>query len=195
MSTDSRGFTLEAVEWDPWVETFNIAEASPEQLAVLDESSPNGRTSTYYTLLIHDLEALRERSRLFKAVMYGPGGLPRAERELATVATSRINGCPYCASVHSRLFVQLRKSEEPIKSILEQGVDVPLEGRDRAIVEYAAKLTRAPEQLTGADLAPLREAGLSNAEIQDVTHAVAMFAWANRLLQTLGEVVYPEQND
>jgi AhpD family alkylhydroperoxidase len=113
MSTDSRGFTLEAVEWDPWVETFNIAEASPEQLAVLDESSPNGRTSTYYTLLIHDLEALRERSRLFKAVMYGPGGLPRAERELATVATSRINGCPYCASVHSRLFVQLRKSEGP----------------------------------------------------------------------------------
>ena len=42
-----------------------------------------------------------------------------------------------------------------------------------------------------ADLAPLRRAGLSDLEILDVTHATAMFAWANRLMQTLGESVPP----
>jgi alkylhydroperoxidase family enzyme len=40
-----------------------------------------------------------------------------------------------------------------------------------------------------ADLAPLRAAGLGDQELLDLTH-VAMFAWANRLLETLGEVVY-----
>jgi alkylhydroperoxidase family enzyme len=34
---------------------------------------------------------------------------------------------------------------------------------------------------------PLREIGLSDLEILDLTHAIAMFAWANRLMQPLGE--------
>jgi uncharacterized peroxidase-related enzyme len=49
------------------------------------------------------------------------------------------------------------------------------------------KLTRAPQSLGPADLAPLRQVGLTDGEILDLTHVVAMFAWANRLLQTLGE--------
>jgi uncharacterized peroxidase-related enzyme len=57
-------------------------------------------------------------------------------------------------------------------------------------VDYAEKLTRAPEQASAADLVPLREVGLSDLEILDLTHVIAMFAWANRLLETLGEVIY-----
>jgi len=36
----------------------------------------------------------------------------------------------------------------------------------------------------------LQAAGLTDLEILDLTHVVAMFAWANGLLQTLGEVIY-----
>jgi uncharacterized peroxidase-related enzyme len=43
--------------------------------------------------------------------------------------------------------------------------------------------------MSAADLEPLREIGLSDLEILDLTNAVAMFAWANRLMQTLGEPV------
>jgi CMD domain protein len=188
-SSERPGFTLDAVEWLSWVETVDLADATAEQVAVLEESSPNAKSSPYYLLLVHDVDALRERSRLFKAVMYGHGGLPRADRELASVAGSRVNGCVYCASVHSRLFVQLRKSEEPMRRILDEGVETPLTGRDKAIVDYAAQLTREPNALAPEALEPLRAAGLSDLEILDVTHVVAMFAWANRLLQTLGEVV------
>jgi alkylhydroperoxidase family enzyme len=39
----------------------------------------------------------------------------------------------------------------------------------------------------------LRAAGLGDQEILDATHVIAMFAWANRLLETLGEVVYQPQ--
>ena len=62
-----------------------------------------------------------------------------------------------------------------------------LEPRRKAIVEYAAKLTRDPAAIMPADAAPLRAQGLGDLEILDLTHAVAMFAWANRLMQTLGE--------
>ena len=59
------------------------------------------------------------------------------------------------------------------------------------MVDYAVKLTNDPARMTATDLAPLRAAGLSDMEILDVTHATAIFAWANRLMQTLGEGVPP----
>ena len=189
MTTSKIGFTLDELGWDAWLETVEIEKATPEQVTVLEESNSRAKTSPYYLLLVHDIEALRQRSRLFNAVMYGPKGLPRSDRELSTVAVSRINGCPYCASVHSQRYAQLTKQPELIQSILDQGVETDLPPRERAIVDYAAKLTLAPTKMTADDLVPLREIGLSDLEILDLTHAVAMFANANRLMQTLGEPV------
>ncbi|HUA57000.1 MAG TPA: peroxidase-related enzyme [Candidatus Sulfotelmatobacter sp.] len=184
-------FTADALDWDAWIETVTLDDATPEQIAVLEKSLPTAKTSPYYLLLVHDVEALSQRSSLFNAVMYGPRGLPRAERELATVAVSLINGCPYCVSVHARRFVELTKEREVMGRLLEEGPGTELDARRRAIVDFSATLTRAPERLTAADLAPLRAVGLSDLEILDLVHAAAMFAWANRLMQTLGEPVAP----
>lgn len=189
MSTRQTSFTIDPVDWVAWLETVDLAAATPEQIAVLEESTPTAKTSPYYLLLVHDVDALRERSRLFNAVMYGPRGLARADRELASVAVSRVNGCVYCAAVHAQRYAQLTKQPEVIQRILDEGVTTELEPRARAIVDYSVKLTETPNQTTAADLAPLRAAGLTDLEILDLTHVVAMFAWANRLLQTLGEPV------
>lgn len=188
MSDTKPGWTVEQLEWLPWLATVPRETATPEQLAVIEESSPSGNASPYYELLAHEPGVLRERSRLFKAVMYGGrDGLSRAERELATVAVSRINGCVYCASVHGRLFGQLSQQPEVIQRIFDDGIDAELGQRYRALVDYAAVLTRDAAGATAADIEPLRQAGLSDLEILDATHAIAMFAWANRLMQTLGE--------
>jgi uncharacterized peroxidase-related enzyme len=189
MTTTKIGFTLNELGWDAWLETVDIEKATPEQIAVLEESNSRAKTSPYYLLLVHDIDALRQRSLLFNAVMYSPKGLPRSDRELSTVAVSRINGCPYCASVHSQRYAQLTKQPELVQRLLDEGVEAELPPRERAIVDYAAKLTLAPTKMTADDLVPLREIGLSDLEILDLTHAVAMFANANRLMQTLGEPV------
>ncbi|MFM7581466.1 MAG: CMD domain protein, partial [Caldilinea sp.] len=112
-------FTLEELAWVAWLDTVDPATATPRQLEVLEASHSRAHTSPYYLLLVHNAELLYQRSLLFNAVMYGREGLPRAERELATVAVSRINGCPYCASVHARLFVQLTKQPDVIHRLYE----------------------------------------------------------------------------
>jgi uncharacterized peroxidase-related enzyme len=188
MST--KRFTLEAVEWAPWLPPVTLETATPAQRVALD-GSPQAN-SAYFRTLANDVDSLAERSPLFHAVMYVPRGLKRAERELATVVTSIINGCVYCSSVHARRFVELTKQPEIIRALYAQGVDTPLEPRLRAIVDYAAKLTREPAAMTVADLAPLRAVGMDDLEIHDLTNAVAMFANANRLMQTLGEPIVPE---
>jgi uncharacterized peroxidase-related enzyme len=182
-------FTLEAVEWDAWLAPVKAETATPAQRAALD-ASPQA-SSPYFRMLAHDVDSLSQRSPLFHSVMYVPRGLKRAERELATVVVSIINGCVYCSSVHARRFVELTKQPEVIRALYDQGLDTPLPPRLRAIVDYAAKLTRAPAAMTVADLKPLREVGMDDLEILDLTHAAAMFANANRLMQTLGEPIVP----
>lgn len=187
-------FTASPVEWHAWLDPLALAAATPEQIAVLEESTPTAKTSPYYLLLVQDVAVLRERSRLYNAIMYGPRGLPRADRELAAVAVSRVNGCVYCASVHVQRYIQLTKRPDVMQRLLDEGVETELPLRERAIVDFAVKLTRTPNALTAADLAPLRQIGLNDQEILDLTHVIAMFAWANRLMQTLGEPVAISSN-
>lgn len=188
MSTRAR-FTLTPVIWKPRLETVDDIDATDDQRALVNELA--GSTATgrgYWATLAHDEPALRARQKLFReSLQGGEGGSPRSDRELAAVAASRVNGCAYCASVHARAHAQLTRSPDLIQSLLDEGIDTELPEHERAIVDFAAKLTRDPAGMSVDDLAPLRAVGLSDTEILDITYATAMFAWANRLMQTLGD--------
>ena len=191
MKKPMRDFTHGELQWQPWITPVDLDAATQEQLTALKVTPSNRAVGAYSLVLAHDPEALSERSPLYNGIMFGAKGLPRADRELGAVAASRINGCAYCASVHALRFNQLSKQPEVMQRIQDDGVDAALEPRLKAIVDYSAKLTRDPAAITGADAAPLRAQGLSDMDILDLTHAVAMFAWANRLMQTLGEPAAP----
>ena len=182
-----RNFTTDVLDWAAWITPVDLATATADQLAVLDESGPHAKTSQYYHLLLHDAAALRERSALFNAIMYGPGGLPRADRELGAAVESIVNGCVYCTSVHARFYIQLAKRPDVIDRLFADGIAAELEPRQHAIADFSAKLAQTPPQAGPAEIAALRSAGLSNSDIADLADAVAMFAWANRLMLTLGE--------
>ena len=62
----------------------------------------------------------------------------------------------------------------------------PLPPRERALTDYAVKLTRTPAALTEADLTPLRAAGLSDRDIHDACVVAAYYAFVNRIASGLG---------
>lgn len=181
------GFTAEGLDWEAWAPVLDLSQATEEQLAILDASHASARTSPYYLLLVQEPVVLRERSKLFNTIMYGPRGASRAEREFASVIESRINGCPYCASVHAQRWAQLKGDPALMGRILQEGVSVEMPPRLRAIADFTARLSATPPAAGVKDVAQLRAQGMNDAEILDVAAAVAMFAWANRLMQTLGE--------
>jgi uncharacterized peroxidase-related enzyme len=178
---------MEEVGWRPRLAPVDAETATPAQRAALDACPPAQRRSAYFLTLAHDPASLGERGALFTTVMYAPRGLPRADRELATAVVSMANGCVYCTSVHARRFAELTKEPAAMQHLLDEGPEAETEPRRRAIAAYAEKLTREPGAVSAADLAPLRAAGLDDLEILDLTHAVAMFANANRLMQSLSE--------
>jgi uncharacterized peroxidase-related enzyme len=180
-------FTMEEVGWRPRLAPVDAETATPAQRAALDACPPAQRRSAYFLTLAHDPASLGERGALFTTVMYAPRGLPRADRELATAVVSMVNGCVYCTSVHARRFAELTKEPAAMQRLLDGGPTAETDPRRRAIAAFSEKLTRSPGAVSAADLAPLRAAGLDDLQILDLTHAVAMFANANRLMQSLGD--------
>jgi len=62
----------------------------------------------------------------------------------------------------------------------------PLSIRERALLDYAAKLTRTPWAMIEEDLTPMRTAGLSDQEILDTNLVTAYYAYVNRIASGLG---------
>ncbi|CAM3447438.1 CMD domain-containing protein [Paracidovorax anthurii] len=185
------GYTSETLGWKAWLPVLDLGQATPEQLAVLEESHPKAKTSDYYLTLIHQPRILQQRSVAFNAIMYAPGGLSRAERELASAVVSRVNGCVYCASVHAQRFEQLTKRNDVIHQVFTEPRGAGTNARERAIVQVAIDLTREPAAFGAARLQAVLAAGLTRLEVLDLVHAIAIFAWANRLMLNLGEAVHP----
>jgi alkylhydroperoxidase domain protein len=144
--------------------------------------------SPYFRLLVRDPEVLEARTRTDKDIFYNPqAGLPRAERELAAAATSRLNGCIYCASVHARFSATYSKREADLQRLLDDGINADLGERWNAIVAASVALSTTPITFGSQHVERLRRAELDDLAIADVIHAAAFFNWANRLMLSLGE--------
>ncbi|MCG8710232.1 alkylhydroperoxidase domain protein [Brenneria sp. 4F2] len=188
-----QAFTQEELDWEPWIDAKALSEFNAEQQLVLKRFGH--AESDYFRLLGRNLPVLEQRTLTDKGIFYTSGGLPRAERELAAAVASKVNGCIYCASVHARKAGQLSKQPDALQYLL----DVPPGGdlaqqqpaRWQAIITFAARLSTTPAQVNQQDLKRLRDHGLNTLEILDLTQSAAFFAWANRLMLTLGEPFWP----
>ena len=187
------GFTSEVLDWKAWLPVLDPETATPEQQKVLEVSHPKAKTMDFYLLLGRQPEVLMERSQAFNAIMYAPGGLSRAEREVAATAVSRSNGCVYCASVHAQRFEQLAKRNDVMAQLFDEPDTAGTNARERAIIQAALVLTRAPGQFGLSQVQALRDAGLTDQEILDMLHSAALFGWANRLMLNLGVEIYLNQ--
>jgi alkylhydroperoxidase domain protein len=179
-------FTRAQLDWLPWLEPLVADALTARHMASLVDAARV--KSPYFRLLARDPDALEARTRTDKDIFYNPdAGLPRAERELAAAATSRFNGCVYCASVHSRHAAVYSKREADVQRLLDDGVTADLGERWNAIVAASVALTATPITFGPEHVDRLRRSGLDDLAISDVIHASAFFNWANRLMLSLGE--------
>ncbi len=58
--------------------------------------------------------------------------------------------------------------------------------RDRAMIDYALKLTRTPHTVNADDVDSLRSAGFDDRAILDVCQVTCYYAYVNRLADGLG---------
>jgi len=187
-------FTQDDLGWLPWLEPADEATLTERQYAGLVDR-PRAK-SDYFRLLVRDPDILRARTLTDKDIFYNAAdGLGRAERELAAAATSRFNGCIFCASVHARFATHHSKRHDDVQRLLELGVDAEQDAVWRAVIDAAVALAATPSRLAPEHLDALRAAGLDEQAVSDVIHSAAFFNWANRLMLSLGEPEQPRADE
>lgn len=186
-----RAFTQRGLGWVPWLLPVAEDALTDAQRDALIE--PARAKMPYFRLLARDPEALRARTLTDLDIFYNvDGGIGRAERELAAAATSRRNGCVFCASVHAASATRESGREDDVQRLLDEGVDADLgDERWNAVVAGSVALADTPLAFGETDIVRLRAAGLDDADIVDVIGGAAFFNWANRLMLSLGEPEVP----
>lgn len=189
-NAEPNAFTQAEVGWLPWLQPLSEAELTEAHWDGLVERQRS--KSDYFMLLVRDPAVLQARTKTDLDIFYNQqSGLPRAERELAAAATSRSNGCIFCASVHARFATRHSKRGADVQRLLDQGVGADLDPRWNAVVRASVELTATPIAFSTDTIEDLRAVGLDDAGIVDLIYASAFFNWANRLMLSLGEPTPP----
>jgi uncharacterized peroxidase-related enzyme len=114
-------------------------------------------------------------------LMLGDSGLSKLEREMIAVAVSAINHCHYCLTSHGAAVRQRAKDPEMGELIAQNFRAADLPARQKAMLEFAARLTEAPDKVDEEDRQALRRAGFSDRDIFDIAAVAAFYNMSNRL--------------
>ncbi|KAB2920014.1 MAG: peroxidase-related enzyme, partial [Hyphomicrobiaceae bacterium] len=114
-------------------------------------------------------------------LMLGDSGLSKLEREMIAVAVSAINHCHYCLTAHGAAVRQRSGDPELGELIAHNYRSADLPPRQKAMLDFAAKLTEEPAKIEEADRQKLRDAGLTDRDIWDVAAVAAFYNMSNRL--------------
>lgn len=116
------------------------------------------------------------------AVLWEEGELSMGEIQHVGIAVSSANGCEYCTGAFCTILdYGLDADTEYVMEFLESGTDVVDDERLETIVEYALTANDDPGAVTDEDVERLREVGLGDRGIVQLTHVVSDFASYNRL--------------
>jgi uncharacterized peroxidase-related enzyme len=120
------------------------------------------------------------------ALMDKEGGLSKAEREMIVVATSAANQCQYCVIAHGAILRIRAKNPLIADQIAVNYRKADITPRQRAMLDFAMKVSRAAEEVSDADFAALTAHGFSDDDIWDIAAISAFFALSNRMANVTG---------
>ena len=126
-------------------------------------------------------QRLRNFMAMYNEVMLSESGLSKLEREMVAVVVSSANRCYYCLVAHGAA-VRLLSGDPELGEMMAHNYRVAkLDGRQRAMLDFAWKLTTTPSLIDDADRDGLRAGGLTETDIFDLAETVAFFNLSNRM--------------
>ena len=124
---------------------------------------------------------LQTFSRHYNELMLGESGLTKLEREMIAVVVSSANHCYYCLVAHGAAVRELSGDPQLGEMLVMNYRVAELSDRQRAMLDFAHKLTATPSQMGEQDREDLRQVGFSDADIFDIADVTGFFNMSNRV--------------
>jgi len=128
-----------------------------------------------------DEKKLRAFTDMYNDLMLGASGLSKLEREMIAVAVSAVNHCYYCLTAHGAAVRQLSGDPKLGEMIAMNYRAAELTAKQKAMLDFAVKLTETPDKIEEADRQGLRDAGFSDRDIFDIASTVGFYNMSNRV--------------
>ncbi len=114
-------------------------------------------------------------------LMLGDSGLSKLEREMIAVAVSSVNHCHYCLTAHGAAVRQRAKNPEMGELIAQNYRAANLSKQQKAMLDFAVKLTESPASIEESDRQALRAAGWTDRDIWDIAAVAGFYNMSNRI--------------
>jgi len=157
-------------------------ELTPEMAAYFAKCEEKlGFVPNVLTAYAFDMPKLSAFVAMYNDLMLAPSGLSKLEREMIAVAVSAHNRCFYCLVSHGAAVRQL-SGDPPLGELMVMNYRTArLSERERAMLDFAVKLTAEPWLIEEEDRARLRRAGFSDRDIWDIAAVAGFFNMTNRV--------------
>jgi uncharacterized peroxidase-related enzyme len=115
-------------------------------------------------------------------VLWEMGELTMEEIQHVGILVSQANGCPYCTAAFCTILnYGLGTAENYVGNLLQQGVDAVAGDRLKSLLAYALQVNNDPGAVSDAQVDALRQHGLTDKGIVQLTHVVSDFSSYNTL--------------
>ena len=128
-----------------------------------------------------DMAKLSAFVGMYNDLMLAPSGLSKLEREMIAVAVSAHNRCYYCLVAHGAA-VRTLSGDPALGELMAMNFRAArLSPRERAMLDFAVKLSAEPWRVEDEDRAALRHAGFTDRDIWDIAAVAGFFNMSNRI--------------
>src|SRR5688500_10749604 len=141
----------------------------------------SGFIPNVFLMLAYRPEEFRAFMAYHDALMDKKEGLTKAEREMIVVAISAANQCQYCVIAHGAILRIRAKNPLIAEQVAANWRKADITPRERAMLEFAMKITHRANETDDTDRAALRKAGFTDDEVWDIAAIAAFFGMSNRL--------------
>jgi uncharacterized peroxidase-related enzyme len=158
------------------------AELEPELAAYFEKCREKlGFVPNVLQAYAFDNAKLRAFVLMADDLMLADSALSKLEREMIAVAVSAANHCHYCLTSHGAAVRQRANDPELGETIAQNYRAADLAPRQKAMLDFAVRLTEAPDKIEAEDREKLRRAGFSDRDIWDIAAVAAFYNMSNRL--------------
>jgi uncharacterized peroxidase-related enzyme len=117
----------------------------------------------------------------YNDLMLGPSGLSKLEREMIAVAVSSQNRCYYCLTAHGAA-VRVYSGDPALGETMVMNYRAAkLTKKQRAMLDFAVKITNESHAIEEEDREALRRVGFSDRDIWDIAAVAGFFNMSNRV--------------
>lgn len=128
-----------------------------------------------------DVEKLNAFTAMYNDLMLGDSKLSKLEREMIAVAVSAVNKCHYCLVAHGAAVRQLSGDPALGEALVMNYRVADIDARQRAMLDFAVKMTEASATMEEADREALRAHGFDDRDIWDIASVAGFFNMSNRV--------------